>query len=59
MVEMKPVMIDEQCKYLHKLCERYCKANRKKRCLLVEMQVVSGLHRKSLIRILTGRLYHR
>ncbi len=45
--------VDERRKYLHKLQERYEKADRKgKAALLDEMMVVTGLQRKSLTRLL-------
>jgi len=57
MVEMERMTIDERRKYLYKMWERYCKASRKEKGrLLDEMEVVTGMHRKSLIRILSGRL---
>jgi len=50
--------IDEQRKYLHKMRFRYWQApNRKARSrLLDEMQAVTELHRKSLIRLIKGEL---
>ena len=57
MVEAEPMTINERRKYLYKMWERYRKASRKEKGkLLDEMQAVTGMHRKSLIRILTGRL---
>jgi len=57
MVETEPMTINERRKYLYKMWERYRKASRKEKGkLLDEMQAVTGMHRKSLIRILTGRL---
>ncbi|RMF43811.1 MAG: transposase [Anaerolineae bacterium] len=49
--------IDERRKYLHKMQDRYWKATRnEKGRLLDDMQAVTGLHRKSLIRLLRGDL---
>jgi len=49
--------IDERLKYLRKMQERYLKADRKGRGrLLDEMETVTGLHRKSLIRLMKGNL---
>lgn len=49
--------IDERLKYLRKMKKRYVKANRQERGrLLDEMEAVTGLHRKSLIRRLNGNL---
>jgi hypothetical protein len=49
--------IDERRKYLRKMQERYLLAGRASRGqLLNEMQAVTGLHRKSLIRLMTGNL---
>jgi hypothetical protein len=49
--------IDERRKYLRKMQERYLQADRKERGrLLDEMEIVTGLHRKSLIRLMKGSL---
>jgi len=49
--------IDERRKYLRKMQERYLQADRTGRGrLLDEMETVTGLHRKSLIRLLRGNL---
>jgi hypothetical protein len=49
--------IDERYKYLRCMKKRYRQANREGRgCLLDEMQAVTGLHRKSLIRLINGSL---
>ena len=49
--------IDERLKYLRRMKKRYRQANRKDRGrLLDEMQAVTELHRKSLIRLLCGNL---
>jgi hypothetical protein len=45
--------IDERRKYLKRMKVRYEKGNRKQRsALLSEMEQVTGLHRKSLTRLL-------
>lgn len=57
MSEKDPMTIEERRKYLYEMWERYRNANRKgKGKLLDEMETVSGMHRKAIIRILTGRL---
>ena len=49
--------IDERRKYLHKIQQRYREADRtEKRGLLDEMAAVTGLHRKSLIRLMNMAL---
>jgi hypothetical protein len=49
--------IDERRKYLRKMQERYLKADCPGRGhLLDEMEAVTGLHRKSLIRLMKGNL---
>lgn len=49
--------INERYKYLRCMKKRYRKANRKERShLLDEMQAVTGLHRKSLIRLIHSPL---
>jgi hypothetical protein len=49
--------IDERRKYLHKVHFRYWQASRKERsALLDEMEAVTGLHRKALIRLIKGDL---
>jgi hypothetical protein len=52
-----PMTIDERRKYLRKMQARYQQANRKERGeLLDEMESVTELHRKSLIRLMRGSL---
>jgi hypothetical protein len=52
--------IDERRKYLRKMQERYSKADRRERGrLLDEMEAVTELHRKSLIRLMKGSLERR
>ena len=49
--------IDERYKYLRRMRKRYRQANRKGQgCLLDEMQAVTDLHRKSLIRLMNASL---
>jgi hypothetical protein len=52
--------IDERRKYVKRMSERYQKAKRKERSrLLSEMEEVSKLHRKHLIRLLNGESLER
>jgi len=49
--------INERRKYLRKMQERYLQADRTSRGLLLdEMEAVTGLHRKSLVRLMKGNL---
>jgi len=49
--------IDERRKYLRKMKSRYVRANRKERGqLLDEMEAITGMHRKSLTRLLNSSL---
>ncbi len=49
--------VDERRKYLRKMQERYLQSGRVERGrLLDEMEVVTALHRKSLIRLMNGNL---
>ena len=51
--------IDERRKYVNLMYPRYRKAKRKERSqLLSEMEQVSKLHRKHLIRLLNGRVWN-
>ncbi len=51
----EPMNINERRKYLHKMQRLYRQASRKERSrLLDEMQEVTGLHRKSLIRLMNN-----
>jgi hypothetical protein len=58
MTETAPMSVNERRKYLHKMRLRYWQAESKKAksTLLDEMQSVTNLHRKSLIRLITGDL---
>lgn len=52
--------VDERRKYLKLVAPRYGKANRNERsALLTEMAAVTGLHRKSLLRLLHGPTLER
>ena len=52
--------VDERRKYLKLVASRYAKARRKERsALLSEMAAVTGLHRKSLLRLLNGPTLER
>ena len=49
--------IDERRKYLHRMKKRYVQADWKEQGrLLDEMEAVTELHRKSLIRLINGSL---
>jgi hypothetical protein len=49
--------IDERYKYLRKMQKRYQKAREKERSkLLDEMQEITGYHRKSLLRLIHGKI---
>ena len=49
--------LDESRKYLRKMQKRYAQANRKERGrLLDEMEAVTDMHRKGLIRLMNGSL---
>jgi len=49
--------IDERRKYLRRMKKRYVQADRKEQGrLLDEMEAVTELHRKSLIRLINGGL---
>jgi len=58
MAETDPMNVDERRKYLHKMRIRYWQAKRKseRSRLLDEMKTVTGLHRKSLLRLVKGNL---
>jgi hypothetical protein len=57
MAETDSMSIDERRKYLHKIWGRYRDSTKQgKGQLLTEAEEVTGLHRKSLMRILNGRL---
>jgi hypothetical protein len=57
MTTEEEMTIDERRKYLRKMKSRYSKATRQERGqLLDEMEAVTGLHRKSLIRLMGSSL---
>jgi hypothetical protein len=57
MSEQDPMDINERRKYIHKMWGRYREAGRvEKGKLLDEMGQVTGMHRKTLIRLLNGQL---
>lgn len=57
MSTQEQMTIDERYKYLRLMQSRYLKADRPARsALLDEMEQVTGLHRKSLVRLLAGDL---
>jgi hypothetical protein len=58
MSETEAMSVNERRKYLHKMRIRYWQATSKsaKSALLDEMQSVTSLHRKSVIRLITGDL---
>jgi len=54
--ETDPMNIDERRKYLQRMWERYHYASKAdKTMLLDEMEAVTGMHRKSIIRLMKGR----
>lgn len=61
MAETEPMNVDERRKYLHKMRIRYWQARRKseRSRLLDEMQEITGLHRKSLVRLIKGELVRK
>ena len=57
MSEQDEMTIDERRKYLHKMWGRYRDATKiEKGVMLDEIEQVTGMHRKSIIRILKGQL---
>ena len=57
MSEKDAMTVDERRKYLHKMWGRYRDATKQgKSKMLDDMEHVTGMHRKSIIRILNGRL---
>ncbi len=52
--------VDDRYKYLRRMQKRYRKAGRKLRGeLLDEMEAVTGLHRKSLVRLMRGEIWRQ
>ncbi|NMB68898.1 MAG: integrase, partial [Chloroflexi bacterium] len=57
MSETDPMNVNERRKYLHKMWGRYRKADKNEKTrLLDEIEAVTGLHRKTIIRTINGRL---
>jgi hypothetical protein len=57
MSETEAMNIDERRKYIHKMWRRYRKSKKlDKGRLLDEIEAVTGMHRKAIIRLLNGRL---
>lgn len=57
MAETDRMNIDERRKYLHKIWGRYRNSTKQEKGqLLTEAEAITGLHRKSILRILNGRL---
>lgn len=57
MTEKDRMNIDERRKYIHKMWGRYRKAEKaEKGKLLTEIEEVTGMHRKAIIRLLNGQL---
>jgi len=58
MTETEPMDVNERRKYLHKMRIRYWQAKdkRAKNALLDEMELVTQLHRKSILRLIGGVL---
>ncbi len=57
MSEKEPMDIDERRKYIHKMWGRYRTSNKsEKGRLLDEIEAVTGMHRKAILRLLNGRL---
>ncbi len=56
--EMPKMTLDERRKYLKRVWPRYAQADRRRRnALLTEIEAVTGMHRKSLTRLM--RSAHR
>jgi hypothetical protein len=57
MSETEAMTIDERRKYIHKMWGRYRRGKKGERGkLLDEIEAVTGMHRKAIIRLLNGRL---
>ena len=57
MSETEPMDIDERRKYIHKMWGRYRTSNKsEKGRLLDEIEAVTEMHRKAILRLLNGRL---
>jgi hypothetical protein len=59
MAETDPMTVNERRKYIHKIRGRHRDSTRQEKSLLLDEAVkVTGLHRKSIVRILNGTLVH-
>ena len=57
MSETEPMSIDERRKYMHKIRGRYRKRSKKEKGrLLDEIEAITGMHRKSVTRLMNGPL---
>ena len=57
MAETDPMTVNERRKYIHNLWGRYRDGSKREKSLLLdEAENVTGLHRKSILRLLNGRL---
>jgi hypothetical protein len=57
MSETEAMSVDERRKYIHKMWGRYRKGSKKEKGeLLDEIEAVTRMHRKSVIRIMNGQL---
>jgi len=57
MSETEPMSVDERRKYIHKMRGRYRKGSKKEKGeLLDEIEAVTGMHRKTVTRLLNGPL---
>lgn len=55
MSETEAMSVDERRKYIHKMWGRYRKGSKKEKGeLLDEIEAVTRMHRKSVIRIMNG-----
>ena len=57
MAETDPMTVNERRKYIHKIWGRYRDSTKQEKSLLLDEAVkVTGMHRKSIVHILNGRL---
>lgn len=57
MAEMDDMTINERRKYLYKIWGRYRDSSKREKGLLLdEVEKVTGLHRKSIVRLMNGRM---
>jgi len=60
MSETEPMNVNERRKYIHKMWKRYREGNKQEKgYLLNEIEAVTGLHRKSIVRTINGRLLRK